>query len=318
MFVSPKWWRALLGLAGFGLVVVAMLPLWDWYSWWVIPTLQSLSLVWLFLGSVLIIVSALSRAGEAMVLSAVVVVAALVPLLDFSGYSCAVSSSVRLTVMSLNTDYGHADAAQIVQAVKKNKVDVLVLTEATTALLESLHGAGIAGYLPNELDDSVDDSSNGTVIMADRKMTELDVPKFTARAFAMPAVSMVVGRQTVILRAAHTYPPLPGWSDRWHSALKQLGQWQSAFDGRPLIMVGDFNATSAHPEFRKATDGLNNAAGTFEQSTWPANKPIWPFVTIDHIMSREMQADGFRTLQISNTDHLGISATMHVCRPGSS
>ena len=77
---------------------------------------------------------------------------------------------------------------------------------------------------------------------------------------------------------AATWPPLPGWP---HGPGNRL-------------LIGDFNATYDHAEFRALLDGgpdgrkmvdVGTAAGMRLVPTWPMEGPVLPGIAIDHLVT---------------------------------
>ncbi len=73
----------------------------------------------------------------------------------------------RITVMNANLYEGRADAEEVVDAVRDNHVDILVLEEITPDLLAQMDAAGLAELLPDRVGEP-DYMVAGTMILANR------------------------------------------------------------------------------------------------------------------------------------------------------
>ena len=62
--------------------------------------------------------------------------------------------AVQLTAMNINSEFGQADAAEIVRLVRENGVTLLTVQEHSQALEDRLAAEGLSGLLPNRISDS--------------------------------------------------------------------------------------------------------------------------------------------------------------------
>jgi len=220
-----------------------------------------------------------------------------------------------LTVLTLNTYLGRADATAVADIVRERRPDLVALPEAggdlrreLTALLDD--DAGGVGYR-SSVADAADDASPMTVFVArvlgrpavteDRKGT------FPAIVVDLPGVGG--GLRFV---AVHPQSPKPGDTRAWRRDIADLARWCSA--GRPTVVAGDMNATVDHREFREATAGCTDAAtsaGDGLTGTWPAGLPRMLGAQIDHVLlAGGPRAIGVEVLDVGGTDHRAVLATL--------
>jgi len=214
----------------------------------------------------------------------------------------------RITVMNANLYEGRADARQIVDAVRDNHVDLLVLEEITPQLLEKMDGLGLADLLPDRVGEP-DYMVAGTMILANRPLTDHVRLRTTFQGWEAR-----FGTLTVL--GVHPVAPVDpaGWRAD-HAAILR----QAEADDADLI-VGDMNATPDHDVMRRLDDaGYRDAAELSNegwQPTWPANHvgilPLLPpLIRIDHVLLADTLASlGTRTVDIDGTDHLALIATV--------
>jgi endonuclease/exonuclease/phosphatase family metal-dependent hydrolase len=216
----------------------------------------------------------------------------------------------RITVMNANLFEGRADAAQVVDAVRDNDVNILVLQEITPQLIEEMDGFGLAELLPERM-GRPDYMVAGTMILADRPLTDHVRLRTTFQGWQATYGSLTV-------QGVHPVAPVDpaGWQAD-HAAILR----QAEADDADLI-VGDLNATPEHEVMRNLDEAGFRDAGEVSnagwQPTWPANHVgilpwLPPLVQIDHVMIGDsMTSLGTRTVDIDGTDHLALVATVAV------
>ena len=214
----------------------------------------------------------------------------------------------RITVMNANLYEGRADAGEIVDAVRKEHVDILVLEEITPGLLEEMDAAGLAELLPERVGEP-DYMVAGTMILANRPLTDHVRLRTTFQGW-----EATYGELTVL--GVHPVAPVDpdGWRADHAAILKQ------AEDDDADLIVGDMNATPDHSVMRELDDAGFRDAGEVSnegwQPTWPANHigiaPLLPpLVRIDHVLIGDGLASlGTHTVDIDGTDHLALVATV--------
>jgi endonuclease/exonuclease/phosphatase family metal-dependent hydrolase len=214
----------------------------------------------------------------------------------------------RVTVMNANLFEGKADAEEVVDAVRDNDVDILVLEEITPDLLAQMDAAGLAELLPERVGEP-DYMVAGTMILANRPLTDHVRLRTTFQGWEAKYGSLTV-------LGVHPVAPVDpaGWRADHAAILKQ-----AEADHADLI-VGDMNATPDHDVMRRLDDAGFRDAGEVSnegwQPTWPANHvgilPLLPpLVRIDHVLIGDQLASlGTHTVDIDGSDHLALVATV--------
>jgi endonuclease/exonuclease/phosphatase family metal-dependent hydrolase len=214
----------------------------------------------------------------------------------------------RITVMNANLYEGRANAEEVVNAVRDNHVDILVLEEITPDLLARMDAAGLAELLPDRVGEP-DYMVAGTMILANRPLTDHVRLRTTFQGWEAK-----YGTLTVL--GVHPVAPVDpsGWRADHATILKQ-----AEADHADLI-VGDMNATPDHDVMRRLDDAGFRDAGEVSnegwQPTWPANHvgvlPLLPpLVRIDHVLVGDSMASlGTHTVDIEGSDHLALVATV--------
>jgi endonuclease/exonuclease/phosphatase (EEP) superfamily protein YafD len=229
--------------------------------------------------------------------------------------------AVRLTAMNINSEFGQADAAEIVRLVREKGVGLLTIQEHSQALEDRLAAAGLSTLLPNRISDPTDDGAGSAVYSAHR-MDAVGVLPGTP--FQMPIVRLTMdgpdARAVLDVANVHALPPVDVRVDQWRSDLAALGTLAARPGNR--LLIGDFNATYDHAEFRAVLDGgpdgrkmvdVGMAAGMRLVPTWPMEGPRLPGITIDHLVtSPGIAGSGYAVQRVPGTDHAAVLATLSV------
>jgi endonuclease/exonuclease/phosphatase (EEP) superfamily protein YafD len=258
------------------------------------------------------------------------------------------SSTVPLTVMSINSRFGRADAAEIVRLVRDNGVELLAIQEHTQALEDRLAAEGLGSLLPNRISSPTENGS-GSATYSKHPMqaiglipdTPFQMPSFrltvpVAAAGSARAGNTSPGRAAATLEVTnvHTLPPVDVRVGQWRSDLESLGRLvaRNRADGQGnqltdnQLLLGDFNATYDHAEFRRLLDGgpgarklvdVGTASGARFMPTWPMDGQALPGITIDHLVtSPRIPASGYAVHRVPGTDHAAVLAMLEVPTAG--
>lgn len=214
-------------------------------------------------------------------------------------------------VMTSNMFFGSADVAALEREVSSLEVDALVLLEVTPSALAQIESSGIPSALPFRSGQPHPDAS-GTVVFTAEPHQELgDVPELFFDQVAVEIEPASSAGQAWVLFGAHPAPPtLPEWA----GDLQALSDWVDRQPAStPLVMAGDFNASSAHPAFRDLESRLNDAqrlSGSGWVRTWPHESLIPPFAHLDHVMIRGFGVVATGQAIIAGTDHSAVWARL--------
>jgi endonuclease/exonuclease/phosphatase (EEP) superfamily protein YafD len=129
--------------------------------------------------------------------------------------------------------------------------------------------------------------------------------------------TLVLPTRTINFWVVHTTAPTnPSVSD-WNHELDGVYEQLKVVHPRPLLMVGDFNATWGSRGFRAIlSTGLTDAAaarGDPFSFTWSQSLPILPpIIRIDHVLTggTEVTVTEIQTHPGPGSDHRDITATV--------
>ena len=228
-----------------------------------------------------------------------------------------VREGTDLVAMTVNLQYGWADATQVVEAVRAGQVDVLGVTELTPEAVTALEAAGLAAALPYKV-LSPDSDAHGSGLWSRFPLTAAEEWRGQHR---MPGATLLVpgrdGRtRDVLVRVAHPYR-----TARYNATSYQRDQamLRERLAGQPkdvpAIVLGDFNASRDHAAFRRLlSDGWRDAseyAGSGFVGTWSPRYWMPHFVQLDHVLiSRHFGARSTATIEVDGSDHAALVARL--------
>ncbi|MFE4195236.1 endonuclease/exonuclease/phosphatase family protein [Paenarthrobacter sp. NPDC056912] len=237
---------------------------------------------------------------------------------------------VSLKVMSLNSEYGEADAATIVRLVRENGVQLLAIQEHTQGLEDRLQSEGLAKELPHRISEPNDDASGGAVysvfpLEAEGILPDTPFHMATTRVLINDSSAESNAKATLMLTNVHALPPVDERIDQWRSDLQKIAR-QAARPGNHLLM-GDYNSTYDHSEFRELLDSalagsgqegkklvdVGTASGGRLSPTWPMEGPPLPGIVIDHMVTTpRISGNDYSVHQVPGSDHAAIMARLSI------
>ncbi|MFF1829528.1 endonuclease/exonuclease/phosphatase family protein [Paenarthrobacter sp. NPDC058040] len=231
------------------------------------------------------------------------------------------TATVPLKVMSINTEFGEADAATIVRLVRDDGVQLLALQEFSPELQDRLSAEGLDALLAHRISAPNDDGSGAAVYSVFPLSAEGLLPDTPFRMAATRVVVEGSGTKAALtLTNVHTLPPVDDRIGQWRSDLLKISR-QAGSQGNQLLM-GDYNATYDHSEFRALLDQGSAGhklvdAGTATwgrlSPTWPMEGPPLPGVVIDHVVtSPRIGSSGYSVHNVPGTDHAAIMAQLSI------
>lgn len=256
------------------------------------------------------------RIAAVALLPAVVAVAVQLPL--FFGSGSPGPDTVAVRILTANLREGSAEPKPLADLARAS-ADVVVMQELTPELAASLDP--LKSDFPFRALDARPYAAGVGIwsrypIEQFSRNSEYELGMVTASLRVPGAASAV----TVL--AAHVAGPWPQPIDAWRREMtalpKTLATLANITGPGAAIVAGDLNATADMEPFRRLlSDGFRNAAdqsGAGLVRTFPADMSVPPIIGIDHILTRNGSASDVTTVRIPGSDHLGVTATIHVPR----
>lgn len=223
------------------------------------------------------------------------------------------AGSPDLTVLTANLDASQWGAATVVDAAREGEVDVVVLEEVTPLCLDRLLARGLGELLTHR---------RGAPSQTDRGIMVFSrFPLGQPRALPLSKGGLdlqVLAPNPFRLLVVHTSQPVKHAST-WVKDLAVVRlEAASSVDAGDTVVVGDFNATREHSQFRTVLEqGLRDAAeqaGSGWQPTWPTRDwKAWlrPLIALDHVLTSEAYvARRIHTVETEDSDHLALIAVL--------
>lgn len=207
-----------------------------------------------------------------------------------------------------------ADPTALIARLRDLDVDTLVLTEVTPEAASALDDAGALELLPHRV-GRAQPGADGTVILSRHGLTQVQADHIPG-LFDQPVATVHAPKGDYVLRAMHPYPPTTRLVRGWHRHLGQATDWVAEQSlETPLVLAGDFNASQAHPAYRRLAEGMvdaHRATGSGWVRTWPQGSRVPPFVQLDHVLVRHGDVVGAGTAMLDGTDHALVWARLRL------
>jgi endonuclease/exonuclease/phosphatase family metal-dependent hydrolase len=223
---------------------------------------------------------------------------------------------VTVRVMTANLLFGNADAAAIVKLVRDNDIAVLALQEFSPGARDRLAEAGLGTLLPHS-SLGAENGASGSGLYSRFPITDPGVRRNGGGFNQAYGTVQPPGAAPIDVESAHPLAPY---------AVRVLADWRDDLaaepradpQGRPRILLGDFNATLDHEPLRALiASGYRDAADAAGKGligTWgPYDGDPIPPVTIDHVLVDERLGVGDVSVHdVPASDHRAVIAQVTV------
>lgn len=240
---------------------------------------------WAVLGTTLVCLLAVAlRHVVVGAIAALCVVAQAVPLVPMVVGEDPGSGS-ELTLMTVNLHVGYASAADVVDAARRHRVDVLAAQELTPYALQNLKEAGLEELLPFAI-TRPGGGPSGSGLWSARPLEPVEG---WDTSFRSSAGHLQWGGREMTVQSVHPYAPAARDDARWERDLGLLAAAASA-DPRTstTIVAGDLNGTLQHRQVRRLLDGrwrdAAELAGAGQLRTWTPRPRLPAVVDLDHVL----------------------------------
>jgi endonuclease/exonuclease/phosphatase (EEP) superfamily protein YafD len=219
------------------------------------------------------------------------------------------------TVLHYNLDNTISDHAAAFAYLRGQPAEILSLQELTPELDRRLE-AELPGYqvvyrhpMPNSHGSALLLRRDAPIALVSAEIVHL--PDSSVRPII--AAVLEIERREVAFLSLHVIRPVSEWNSGYQQlefdAAAAWGRAQQA-QGRPVLMIGDFNSTPWSPHFRRllrAGQLEDSARGFGEQPTWPATLPDPLRIPIDQcVHSAEITITSRAAGPFLGSDHTPI------------
>ena len=314
--------RALELLAWLTVALMGIVTLSQAGGWTLLPPLYALQALtpYLLLPAALIAVVALLRRRRLMAVTALGIVVAVIwvlaPVLFHADAAAAPVGAPTFTVAHSNAYFKTERPQEAADALLAEFADVMAVTEQSPQLEAALTAAGIGERYPFQV-GSASDERNGVALYSRFPFVAAVVRDIGGQ----PGVDATIDVNGSPVRVLVVHP-LPG-VDR--ASLDELQRGLPIIEaiGRddtlPTLIIGDFNSSRWHPDFRRLlrhwTDA-HESLGEGLSASWPTDWPLPPFVRLDHaLMDDGVTALAVHDVDVPGSDHRGFTVTLALLPP---
>jgi len=305
-------------VAALGSVVLARSIAWD--QWPVFAELDAAIEV-LFLPAWLVLAGALLGRRRVLAVAAALICAAQViyvapEILASSPLPATVRSEPTIRLFDANVYDDNHSMAGYVRQLKSYRPDVLTMEETWPGDWGQLNAAGVLATLPHQFKIQCC-GSRGFLVASHYPLEHVQVSYVDGLAYLITS-DLVLPSRTINLWVVHTTAPTNPSVEAWNLELDGVYQSLEKVHPRPLLMVGDFNATWGNRGFRAIlATGLTDAAAARGQPfafTWSQRLPVLPpLIRIDHVLTGgDVTVTSILTHPGPGSEHRDITATVAI------
>jgi endonuclease/exonuclease/phosphatase (EEP) superfamily protein YafD len=311
-------------VASLAVVVIARAVAWDEWRWF--ADLDAAIEV-LFLPAWLVLLGALVgrrwwMAGAAACICAAQVVYVAPEVLASTPVPAVTAHEPKVRLFDANVYQKNYSMAGYVRQLRAYRPDILIMEESLPGDWGQLDRAGVLATLPHQFKIQCC-GSRGFIVASRYPLGRITVSYVDGLAYLIRTTVALPGR-TVDLWVVHTTAPVnPDWND-WNLELDGVYEQLVRYHPRPLLMVGDFNASWGNRGFRAIlSTGLTDAAAARGQPfafTWSQLLGVLPpVVRIDHVITGgALTVTAIATHPGPGSEHRDLTATVAIGNGGGS
>jgi endonuclease/exonuclease/phosphatase (EEP) superfamily protein YafD len=309
-------WMGWAIVAFLGLVIVVRFIAWD-----KVPVFAELdaAIEVLFLPAWLVLLAGLLGrrwwlAGAALCICAVQIIYVAPEVLASSPVPAAALSEPSFRLFDANVAQFNYSMEGYVAELKSYHPDVLAMEETIPSDYTQLKSAGVLATLPYQYQIECC-GSRGFILASRYPLRHVKVYSVEGLAYLISS-SLVLPNGTINFWVVHTTAPTNPSVHAWNMQLDGIYQQLEKAHPRPLLMVGDFNATWGNRGFRAIlSTGLIDAAAARGHPfafTWSQTLPILPpILRIDHVLTAgDVTVTTIQTHLGPGSDHRDLTATV--------
>ena len=255
-------------------------------------------------------------AGAAALICVAQVIYVAPELLASESIPASVRTEPTMRLFDANVAFYNPDMAGYITQLKSYRPQILTMEETDPNDYVQLKSAGVLATLPYQFQIPCC-GSRGFIIASHYPLKNVTVSYVKGLAYLIRS-TLVLPNRTINLWVAHTTAPTNPGVSQWNEELDGIYKQLDTAHPRPLILVGDFNATWGNHGFRAIlSTGLTDAAaarGEPFQFSWSQMLPILPpIIRIDHVLTGgDVTVTTIETHLGLGSDHRDVTATVAV------
>ena len=255
-------------------------------------------------------------AGAAALLCAAHMIYVAPEVLAYSSVPAAVRSEPSIRLFDANVQQDNFSMSGYAAQLRSYRPDLVTLEETASWDFAQFSSSGAFDHLPYRF-TVTDTGSRGFIIASRYPLGHPTVLSVHGLAY-MVVLGLAFHGRSLPLWVVHTTAPVnPDWNN-WNLELDGIHAALEKSRPRPLLMVGDFNASWGNRGFRAIlSTGLTDAAAARGQPfsfTWNQRLPVLPpFIRIDHVLTGgNLTVTTISTHDGPGSEHRDITATVAV------
>ena len=196
----------------------------------------------------------------------------------------------------------HPEPGPLADELERLDADVLLLQEYSSRWERALTDAGFFEAYPHHV-EIVRDDSFGIALLSRLPLDEAEIVELQGLPMARAVVQ--VDGQDLEIWSVHTLPPRTlDYLPVWKAQMDELAEL-TATRTRPMLMMGDFNASPRFPRLRAIElDQAHVLCGEEDATTWPNGLFPVPEVRLDHaLISDELGCVAIEHGDAQGSDH---------------
>ena len=221
-----------------------------------------------------------------------------------------------LSMVTANVLVSNKDVGSLFAQVLDRRSDVSLFQEVTPEHAEALETV-LAGH--PEIDSRINPRRDyaGAAIVSRLPIVESGCIEFGS----WPLMWAEIDHAGTLARwvNVHCAAPQPSEEHRiWREQLRFLSGLATA--KQPIVLAGDFNATSDHRDFRELLAAgfvdAYAAVGAGRGATWPSVHGMPGLMRLDHVLvNRHLMPHSVGTIRLPGSDHRGLQAEANLMLP---
>ena len=253
-------------------------------------------------------------AGAAALICAAQVVYVAPEVLASSPVPASVRSEPTIRLFDANVAQWNQSMSGYITQLRSYHPEVLTMEETVPDDYTQLKAAGVLATLPYQYQVTCC-GSRGFIIASHYPLQHVKVSSYEGLQYLIRS-TLVLPNRTINFWVVHTTAPTDPGVGPWNEELDGIVAQLTSHHPRPLLMVGDFNASWGSRGFRAIlSTGLTDAAaarGDPFAFTWSQDLPILPpIIRIDHVLTAgPVTVTEIQTHPGPGSDHRDITATV--------